>query len=119
MSHSYNCPSDYEARRAGERAFENGRSRSSNPYDDEFAHRSYFDEPYCPDAASAFDRGYRAAEREAEERAAEAAAERRRAEERHWHEMEEYEFMQQQQYEEDMRRHQEECYQSECGDESQ
>lgn len=101
MSHTDSCPSDWEARREGERAFDRGRSRSSNPYDDQYAYRGYGDPPYCEDAARAFDRGYNAArqQREDEEyeaRRAEEAA-RQRAEDEYYERIR-YERQQEEQY---------------------
>lgn len=81
MSHRWNCPTDWEARREGERAAEWGRSRSSNPYEDSYWNR----DKACPEAAEEWDRGYRRAEMRAEEEREEEAARqraiRRRAEE--------------------------------------
>lgn len=74
MSHRWDCPDPWDARREGERAYESGYGRYSNPYDDPFTG--------CRDADDEWRRGYSAAEERAEEeRAAEEAAERRRAEE--------------------------------------
>jgi len=56
MSHRWNCPTDYEARRQGERAQEYGRGSWSNP------HRSSWPDEGCDEAARAWDRGYRDAE---------------------------------------------------------
>lgn len=68
MSHQENCPEPYEARRAGERAFERGGSRYSSGFD-------------CDEAAYQYRRGYdRAEERRAEEDAEERAIARRRQE---------------------------------------
>lgn len=73
MSHRWDCPTDWEARREGERAQENGRSRSSNPYDDRYWNR----DRACPDAADEWARGYRRAEiREEEQREEEASRQR-------------------------------------------
>jgi hypothetical protein len=69
MSHRDSCPDEYDARREGERAHERGRGYYSNPYHDR--------EEGCDEAASAWSRGYRAAE----ERATAAREERRREEE--------------------------------------
>jgi len=83
MSHRDDCPTRWEAERKGERDFEWGRSRSSNPYET----ISYRDEG-CPEAADAWRSGYRRAEFRAEEQREEEAA-RRRAEVRRAYELEE------------------------------
>lgn len=75
MSHRWNCPTDYEARREGERAQDWGSSRSSNPYEDSYWNR----DRACPDAAEEWDRGYRYAEMRAEEAREEEAARQRAA----------------------------------------
>lgn len=68
MSHRWDCPTDYEARRAGSRDYEDRGYRSySGPYD-------------CDAANEAYLRGQRSAEYEAEQRAEEQACERRRQE---------------------------------------
>lgn len=77
MSHRWNCPDSYEARREGERAFEYGRSRGSNPYEDTYWNR----DSACPEAADEWRSGYRRAEMRAEEEREEEAA-RHRAEAR-------------------------------------
>lgn len=66
MSHRDSCPDPYEARRAGERAFERGGSRYSSGYE-------------CDEADYEYRRGYdRAEERHNEEEAeARAIAQRR------------------------------------------
>lgn len=70
MSHRDSCPTDWEARREGERAFDRG--YGSNPY------RGGYGEDRCEEAERAWRRGYSAAEeRHSEERAAERAAQRR------------------------------------------
>ena len=78
MSHRWDCPDRWEAERQGERAFEWGRSRLSNP------HESLWPDEGCEDAADAWRSGYRRAEIREEERREEDAAryraEMRRAE---------------------------------------
>lgn len=72
MSHRSSCPTRWEAERQGERAFENGSGRYSNPYGRPFEDR-------CREAERAWEDGRRSAEMRAdEERATEAAAQRRR-----------------------------------------
>lgn len=72
MSHRWDCPDRWEAERRGERDYEWGHSRSSNPYDDYF-----HPENACDEAAAAWRDGYRRAEyREEERREEEAAMER-------------------------------------------
>lgn len=95
MSHRWNCHDEYEARREGERAYEYGRSRSSNPYEDSYWNR----DRACPDAENAWDRGYRAAEIRDEEEREEAAARQRAAMRRAEEEAEEYAYYERQQYE--------------------
>jgi hypothetical protein len=73
MSHRWSCPSDWEARREGERAFENGRSMYSNPYEDSYWNR----DNACREAAEEWERGHRRAEIREEERREEEAAHRR------------------------------------------
>lgn len=73
MSHRSSCPDDWEARREGERAYDWGRSRSSNPYEDSYWNR----DRACPDAAEEWSRGYRRAEMRAEEEREEEAARQR------------------------------------------
>ena len=87
MSHSWDCPTDYEARGRGERDAESYHSRYSNPYRDE-----------CEEAAKQWERGFRDAEyhreqREEEERHEQQRAEQHRHEER-WAEeaRQEYEY---------------------------
>lgn len=75
MSHRWNCPTDDEARREGERAFEYGRSRYNNPYEDSPWNR----DSACPEAAEEWERGHRRAEMRAEEEREEAAAQHRAA----------------------------------------
>lgn len=72
MSHRDTCPSRWEAERQGERDYEWGRSRSSNPHEDR-----YHSEEGCPVAAEAWRSGYRHAEIREEEHREEAAAQRR------------------------------------------
>lgn len=68
MSHQWDCPTDYEARRRGARDYEDHGYRSyRGPYD-------------CDEANDAYLRGQRSAEYEAERRAEEEAYERRRQE---------------------------------------
>lgn len=77
MSHRYDCPTDYEARRRGKIDYERR------------GYRSYYapDEIRdCPEAERAYQDGQRQAEYRAEEEAAE-----RRAEGRRRHEREQYE----------------------------
>lgn len=80
MSHRSDCPSRWDAEREGERAYEWGRSRSSNPHESIWGR-----DEGCEEAADAWRSGYRRAEmREEEEREEEAARQRaaaRRAEE--------------------------------------
>ena len=77
MSHRWNCPTEWEARREGERASDYGRSRYSNPY------REQFGESHCEDAERSWDRGHRYREEQREEEAAaERAAERHASEQR-------------------------------------
>lgn len=71
MSHRDNCPDRWEAEREGRRAFEFGRSRSSNP------HESIWQDEGCPEAADAWRSGYRRAEMRAEDEQAEEAARQR------------------------------------------
>lgn len=73
MSHRLNCPTEWEARHEGERAFDYGRSRASNPYEDSYGNR----ERACPEAADDWRSGYRRAEMREEERHEEEAAHRR------------------------------------------
>ena len=75
MSHRWNCPTDWEAKREGERAFEYGRSRYSNPYEDSPWNR----DRACPEAAEEWERGHRYAEMRAEEEREEEAARQRAA----------------------------------------
>lgn len=78
MSHRRDCPDRWEAERQGERAFEWGRSRSSNP------HESMWPGEGCDEAADAWRSGYRRAgireEEQREEDAARHRAAMRRAE---------------------------------------
>lgn len=74
MSHRDDCPTGWEARRHGERAYERG--YGSNPY------RGGSGEEGCDEAEREWRRGYNAAERRAEEQHAKEAAARRRAEAR-------------------------------------
>lgn len=86
MSHRWNCPDEWTARREGERAQERGEGRWRNPYEDR-----WHDGSGCEDAERAWERGYRDAERHAEEREEEARAMRRRQErEREEYEMQHY-----------------------------
>jgi hypothetical protein len=85
MSHRWDCPDRWEARREGERAFERGTGIWRNPYEDNFL------EPNCPEAAEEWRRSYRAAEQREEERQAEERHQHRLAEQRR--EQEEYERM--------------------------
>lgn len=83
MSHRDSCPSDYEARREGERAGERGYSR--NPY------RETLGERYCEEAERNWDRGQRAGaeiRREEEMEEARKASQRQRVQA----EQEEYEY---------------------------
>lgn len=106
MSHRLNCPSDWEARREGERAHESGRSRSSNPYEDHYWNR----DRACPDAAEEWRRGFLRAEIREEERREEEVARRRAAwrraeadaEEAYYAEQEAY-YSQHQPYDDDRR----------------
>ncbi len=98
MSHRWDCPSRWDAEREGERAFERGAARWSNPYDDWAGNG-------CREAERHWEDGYRAAERQAEYRAEEARAERAAAERREWARQEaaaeeEYYWRQQQEEEE-------------------
>jgi hypothetical protein len=70
MSHRFDCPSKYEARRTGERAFERGDGSWRNPY------KSDWPDEGCPEAAQEWRRGYRDAERRQEEREEEERIER-------------------------------------------
>lgn len=68
MSHRWDCPTDYEARRQGSLDYKNRGYRSySGPYD-------------CDEANDAYLRGQRSAEYEAERRAEEEAYDRRQQE---------------------------------------
>jgi hypothetical protein len=85
MSHRWDCPEPWTARREGERAFESGAGSWRNPYKE--------DSPYdhgCPEAEQSWQRGYREAERREEERQFEEARQRHieaeRAQERMWEE---------------------------------
>ena len=76
MSHSWDCPSTYEARRRGERDYENrGYASHRTPYDDD-----------CREARDAYIRGQRNAEYDAhraeDERREREAAQRRAADQR-------------------------------------
>lgn len=76
MSHRWDCPTDWEARREGRRAGERGYGR--NPYDDPFPGDSY-----CEEAAANWRRGFQQGEyyrqeREYEERTAQERADARR-----------------------------------------
>ena len=93
MSHRWNCPTDWEARHEGERAFEYGRSRYSNPYEDGPFNR----DSACPEAAEEWDRGHRHAEMRADEEREEEAA-RQRSERRRAEEQEYDDYAQEQQY---------------------
>ena len=71
MSHRDDCPSRYEARRRGERDYEDRGYRSyRTPYD------SHFGEEGCPEAKRAYEEG----QRHAEYRAEQESEERRREE---------------------------------------
>ena len=91
MSHRWDCPTDYEARRRGERAFERGDGSWRNPYKEQIGEQS------CSEAEENWQRGYRAAERREEEHIAELHREQRRQEESRYNEA-----MEQQQYEQRM-----------------
>ena len=96
MSHRDDCPTDWEARREGERAYERG--YGSNPY-----RGNGWDERSCPEAERAFDYGRRQAEYRHEEQMAEERSERRRAEARREEQEQEdayYQQMMEQQYQE-------------------
>lgn len=84
MAHRNDCPTEWEARREGERAAGNGYGR--NPYRDE-----------CEDAERAWDRGYRNMQERREEeemqRRHEEERERQRIEEDYYRQQEEYEQM--------------------------
>jgi hypothetical protein len=88
MTHREDCPTPYEARREGERAFENGRGSYSNPYRDDYARDT------CPDAEREWSYGFRDAERrrdeEREQESREADCARRAQEEREWEEQQYY-----------------------------
>lgn len=97
MSHRWDCPDDWEARREGERAHDRGASYYSNPYDG-----------VCRDASDEWSYAYRRAEDRAEEEAAEAHAQALRAreareladyEERAYYEQQAYYAEMQEQYE--------------------
>lgn len=75
MSHRWDCPSEWEARLAGEHSYERS------------GYRSYYTPERfedCEDAARAYHDGQRAAERRAEERAEQEAWERQQEERRRW-----------------------------------
>jgi hypothetical protein len=76
MSHRDECPTDYEARRQGERAYERGDGSWRNPYRDDYSGER------CEDAERYWRRGYEAAEQRHEEQMAEERSAQRRAEER-------------------------------------
>jgi len=101
MGHRWDCPTEWEARRQGERSFERGDGSWRNPYRDDW-HR-----PSCEEAEQAWNRGYRDAERQAEERAAEQRAQARREqyrrEEAEYFRMQEEEAQQQAYYDEETR----------------
>ena len=101
MGHRWDCPTDWEARRQGERSFERGDGSWRNPYRDDW-HR-----PSCEEAERAWSRGYRDAERQAEEHAAEQRAQARRdqarREEAEYFRMQEEEAQQQAYYDEEIR----------------
>jgi hypothetical protein len=65
MSHRRECPDPLEARREGERAYENG--FGSSPYRERDYSESYDDRKCRERADSEFSSGYYAAERRAEE----------------------------------------------------
>src|SRR5436309_1005843 len=92
--HSWDCPTDYEARRRAERDYDRGNSGRDNPY------RSRWDDDGCEDAARTYDRAYRDAERRDEERREEEAAVQRRAERRREEEAHERQQLEQMQYDE-------------------
>jgi hypothetical protein len=103
VSHRWDCPTDYEARRQGERAQERGEGRWRNPHGD-----TWRDGTGCEEAERAWDRGHRDAERREEERAEDARVERRHAEMRHQHAVEEqwaYEGQQESQQEQEYRQY--------------
>ena len=74
MSHRWDCPSRWEAEREGEDAFR--RCERENPHEDRYGREG------CPEAAKAWDEGFRYAERRDEERRAEEAASEQLAHER-------------------------------------
>ena len=95
MSHRWDCPTEWEARRDGERAAERGYGRGNNPYKEDFFNRSH-----CEEAERAWNRGHRyAEERREEEQAAERAAERRAAERRAYERQQEEEYQRRQEEE--------------------
>jgi hypothetical protein len=85
MSHRDDCPSRWQAKREGERAFDNGLGSWRNPYREDWPDQG------CPEAQRAWCDGFRDAERREEERQIEAAQERaheqRRREEAMYEEM--------------------------------
>lgn len=95
MSHRWDCPTDYEARRRGEDMFNRGYGSYSNPYRDSFG------EEHCPEAEQNWQRGYRDAERRdeerrEEERIIEMQREHRRQEEARYNEAMEAQYYEQQ-----------------------
>jgi hypothetical protein len=87
LSHRPSCPDPWEARRAGERAFENG--FGSNPHRHEpVGYESYEDRRCREEAAGAWRRGYSSAEEREQERQAEES--RRRDVEETYYEEEPY-----------------------------
>ena len=84
MSHRHDCPSEWDARRDGERAAERG--YGINPYRERDYSESYDDQRCRERAERAFDSGRYAAEERMRDEAEERAAEHRRAQERAYEE---------------------------------
>jgi hypothetical protein len=76
MSHSWNCPTELEARRQGERAQQYGDGSWRNPYRDSWGGN------HCEEAERAWERGHRDEQLRQEERAYEERAQQRRLEAR-------------------------------------
>lgn len=101
MSHRWDCPTDWEARREGRKAGERGYGR--NPYDDPFPGPGDIS---CEEASENWKRGQRDGQLAREEREREEARERRQADERRRH-LEAQEAAAQEQWEWEQRREEE------------
>ena len=102
MSHSWNCPTDWEAEREARYAAERDRERGWG--------RSYSDPYDCHHSNEAYRREYDDAYRRSEEQAAEERAAQRRAEARRYEEEMEMEYYRQAAEENEMARAQEAEY---------